>query len=65
MGKAKDASKEDSQQPTTASSPAFEFALNDLDETLPAPWEWDLKRLAASIVIACRDNGEAVIEEPK
>ncbi len=35
------------------------FALNDLDETLPAPWEWDLKRLAASIVIACRDNGLA------
>ena len=33
------------------------FALNDLDETLPAPWEWDLKRLAASAVIACRDNG--------
>jgi uncharacterized protein (DUF2252 family) len=33
------------------------FALNDLDETLPAPWEWDLKRLAASTVIACRDNG--------
>ena len=31
--------------------------MNDLDETLPAPWEWDLKRLAASIVIACRDNG--------
>ena len=33
------------------------FALNDLDETLPAPWEWDLKRLAASIVVACRGNG--------
>jgi uncharacterized protein (DUF2252 family) len=33
------------------------FAINDLDETLPAPWEWDLKRLAASIVVACRDNG--------
>ncbi len=33
------------------------FALNDLDETLPAPWEWDLKRLATSFVIACRDNG--------
>ncbi len=33
------------------------FAINDLDETLPAPWEWDLKRLAASTVIACRDNG--------
>src|SRR5262249_32902939 len=28
------------------------FDINDLDETLPAPWEWDLKRLAASIVIA-------------
>jgi len=35
------------------------FAINDLDETLPAPWEWDLKRLATSFVIACRDNGLA------
>ena len=33
------------------------FSINDLDETLPAPWEWDVKRLAASFVIACRDNG--------
>jgi len=33
------------------------FAVNDLDETLPAPWEWDVKRLAASFVLACRDNG--------
>ncbi len=33
------------------------FAVNDLDETLTAPWEWDLKRLAASFVIASRDNG--------
>jgi uncharacterized protein (DUF2252 family) len=33
------------------------FAINDLDETLPAPWEWDLKRLAASFAIASRDNG--------
>jgi uncharacterized protein (DUF2252 family) len=33
------------------------FAINDLDETLPAPWEWDIKRLATSFVIACRDNG--------
>src|SRR5271167_2692334 len=33
------------------------FAINDLDETLPAPWEWDLKRLATSFVIAGRDNG--------
>jgi uncharacterized protein (DUF2252 family) len=30
------------------------FDINDFDETLPAPWEWDLKRLAASIVIAGR-----------
>jgi uncharacterized protein (DUF2252 family) len=33
------------------------FAINDLDETHPAPWEWDVKRLAASFVIASRDNG--------
>jgi len=32
------------------------FDINDFDETLPAPWEWDLKRLAASFVIAGRDN---------
>jgi uncharacterized protein (DUF2252 family) len=33
------------------------FAINDLDETLPAPWEWDVKRLAASFVVASQDNG--------
>lgn len=33
------------------------FDINDLDETLPAPWEWDIKRLAASFVLACRHNG--------
>jgi uncharacterized protein (DUF2252 family) len=33
------------------------FSINDLDETLPAPWEWDVKRLAASFVVASRDNG--------
>ena len=33
------------------------FDVNDLDETLPAPWEWDLKRLAASFILACRSNG--------
>ena len=33
------------------------FAVNDLDETLPAPWEWDIKRLTASFAVACRDNG--------
>ena len=32
------------------------FDLNDFDETLPAPWEWDLKRLAVSFLIAGRDN---------
>jgi uncharacterized protein (DUF2252 family) len=30
------------------------FDINDFDETLPAPWEWDLKRLAASVVIAAQ-----------
>ena len=45
------------------------FSINDLDETLPAPWEWDVKRLAASFVVACRNNNhnkaiarEAVLE---
>jgi uncharacterized protein (DUF2252 family) len=33
------------------------FDLNDFDETLPGPWEWDLKRLVASLVVAGRDNG--------
>ncbi len=33
------------------------FDINDFDETLPGPWEWDLKRLAASLVIAGRQNG--------
>jgi uncharacterized protein (DUF2252 family) len=33
------------------------FDLNDFDESLPGPWEWDLKRLAASFAIAGRENG--------
>jgi uncharacterized protein (DUF2252 family) len=33
------------------------FDANDFDETLPGPWEWDVKRLATSIVIAGRANG--------
>ncbi|GAA0355033.1 DUF2252 domain-containing protein [Streptomyces turgidiscabies] len=33
------------------------FDINDFDETLPGPWEWDVKRLAASFVIAGRLNG--------
>ena len=31
------------------------FDINDFDETLPAPWEWDVKRLAVSFVVAVRD----------
>jgi uncharacterized protein (DUF2252 family) len=33
------------------------FDINDFDETAPGPWEWDVKRLAASIVLAARSNG--------
>jgi uncharacterized protein (DUF2252 family) len=33
------------------------FDINDFDEAYPGPWEWDLKRLAASVVIAGRQNG--------
>jgi uncharacterized protein (DUF2252 family) len=33
------------------------FDLNDFDETLPAPFEWDVKRLAASVAVAGRGNG--------
>ncbi|MBC3840686.1 DUF2252 domain-containing protein [Streptacidiphilus sp. 4-A2] len=33
------------------------FDINDFDETLRGPWEWDVKRLAASMVIASRENG--------
>jgi uncharacterized protein (DUF2252 family) len=32
------------------------FDINDFDEALPAPWEWDVKRLAVSFVVAARDN---------
>jgi uncharacterized protein (DUF2252 family) len=33
------------------------FDINDFDETLPGPWEWDVKRLAASMLIAAQYNG--------
>ncbi|MDR3615308.1 MAG: DUF2252 domain-containing protein [Candidatus Obscuribacterales bacterium] len=33
------------------------FDINDFDETFPAPWEWDLKRLAASVYVAGQNNG--------
>jgi uncharacterized protein (DUF2252 family) len=32
------------------------FDINDFDETLPAPWEWDIKRLATSFVVAAEDS---------
>ncbi|MFC8075588.1 DUF2252 domain-containing protein [Streptomyces sp. NPDC057307] len=38
------------------------FDINDFDETLPGPWEWDVKRLAASLVIAGRENGYSAKE---
>ncbi|MBN9508681.1 MAG: DUF2252 domain-containing protein [Alphaproteobacteria bacterium] len=34
------------------------FDINDFDETLPAPFEWDVKRLAASVAVAARARGE-------
>ncbi len=39
------------------------FDVNDFDETLPGPWEWDVKRLAASMLIAARDNDFAVSDQ--
>jgi uncharacterized protein (DUF2252 family) len=38
------------------------FDVNDFDETLAGPWEWDVKRLAASVVVAGRQNGYAAQE---
>jgi uncharacterized protein (DUF2252 family) len=39
------------------------FDVNDFDETLPGPWEWDVKRLAASMMIAAQDRGFALAEQ--
>jgi uncharacterized protein (DUF2252 family) len=41
------------------------FDLNDFDETLPGPWEWDLKRLCASLAIAGRNNGFSSAERSR
>ena len=41
------------------------FDINDFDETLPGPWEWDVKRLAASMIIAARDNQFAAKDQDK
>src|SRR5438874_9958407 len=38
------------------------FDVNDFDETLAGPWEWDVKRLAASVVVAGRQNGYSAQE---
>jgi len=38
------------------------FDINDFDETLPGPFEWDVKRLVASLVVAGRDNGFAAAQ---
>jgi uncharacterized protein (DUF2252 family) len=38
------------------------FDVNDFDETLPAPWEWDVKRLATSIEVAGRDTGASTAQ---
>src|ERR1700734_4133167 len=42
---------------------ALVFDLNDFDETLPGPWEWDVKRLAASLEVAAVNNGYAVKDQ--
>ncbi|MGZ6693850.1 MAG: DUF2252 family protein, partial [Solirubrobacteraceae bacterium] len=41
------------------------FDVNDFDETLPGPWEWDVKRLATSMLIAARDNGFPAKEQDR
>src|SRR5690348_18076332 len=41
------------------------FDINDFDETLPGPWEWDVKRLAASMLIAARDNAYRVKDQDR
>jgi uncharacterized protein (DUF2252 family) len=41
------------------------FDINDFDETLPGPWEWDVKRLAASMLVAARDNGFGVKDQDR
>jgi uncharacterized protein (DUF2252 family) len=35
------------------------FDINDFDETMPGPWEWDVKRLATSLVLASQESGQA------
>jgi uncharacterized protein (DUF2252 family) len=44
---------------------ALVFDVNDFDETLPGPWEWDVKRLAVSMLIAAHDNGFRAKEQDR
>jgi uncharacterized protein (DUF2252 family) len=44
---------------------ALVFDVNDFDETLPGPWEWDVKRLAVSMLIAARSNGFRAKEQDR
>jgi len=39
---------------------ALVFDINDFDETLPGPWEWDVKRLATSLVLAGEESGQSL-----
>ncbi|HXW59038.1 MAG TPA: DUF2252 domain-containing protein, partial [Solirubrobacteraceae bacterium] len=41
------------------------FDINDFDETLPGPWEWDVKRLAASMLIAARSNDFSIADQER
>ncbi|MHB8696390.1 MAG: DUF2252 domain-containing protein [Solirubrobacteraceae bacterium] len=41
------------------------FDLNDFDETLPGPWEWDVKRLAVSMLIAANDNDYTIRQQQR
>ncbi len=41
------------------------FDINDFDETHPGPWEWDVKRLAVSMLIAARDNSYPVNDQDR
>jgi uncharacterized protein (DUF2252 family) len=41
------------------------FDLNDFDETLPGPWEWDVKRLAVSMLIAAQSNGFTAADQDR
>ena len=41
------------------------FDINDFDETLPGPWEWDVKRLATSVLIAARERGLAARDQER